>query len=322
MRIDILRISHASIFAFSILFVGVNIANIKAQDQGSYVISAKAGGINFVSGDARSLAKGSSQSRIVTTNDMIGSGDSLMTGPDGRVELLLNPGGYFRLAGDSEIELVDSSLDSLEVEMPKGTAIIEIGGSGDSLAPLTLRSGLALIVLDRKGVYRIQSGSLTDAVNVRVYKGKALVNGEEVKDGRELSIQRNGGFTTAKFDTKQKDEFDLWSSSRAETLAAANGKLSKQILGRLSSGYQNDPLGRRRSGGYWLYAPSFGARTFLPYYSGWSSPYGFGYHRDFGLSHSRFSLLRPQRIGLGLGNHRVVHRPVIRIRHHGGGRRH
>lgn len=321
MNIYLSRINRANIFVLSILFITAGVTALKAQDQNSYVISAKAGGINFVSGEASYLAKGESQIRSVTNTDTISSGDRLMTSPDGRVELLLNPGGFLRLSGDSEIEMVDASLDSLSVALSKGTAIIEIAGSGDSLAPVTLRSGLSVIVLDRKGVYRVQAPSATDSVTVRVFKGKARVNGEEVKDGREISVLRNGEFTTAKFDTKQRDDFDLWSSSRAETLASLNGKLSKQTLGRLSSSYRNDPFGRRGLSGYWLSSSLFGTRTFLPYHSGWSSPYGFGYHRHFGFSNSGFSLFGRRNIGFGVGSHRVVHRPVVRVVHKGG-RRH
>lgn len=322
MLIRISRISGYGSFILSILFIIAGVVGLKAQDQSSYVISAKAGGINFASGEATYLAKGDSQARSVTNSDVISSGDRLMTGPDGRVELLLNPGSYLRLAGDSEIELADSSLDSLQVKLLKGAAIIEMAGSGDSLAPLTLRSGLAMIVLDRKGVYRIQSDSLADSVNVRVFKGRATINGEEVKDRREASILRNGEFASAKFDTKQRDEFDQWSSSRAETLAALNDRLSKETLGSLSSGYRNDPFGRRGRGGYWVYSALFGARTFLPYHSGWSSPYGFGYHRHFGFSNSRFSVFGRRNTGFPVIRHRVVHRPVIHVVRHGGGRRH
>jgi len=57
MKIYRSKISRTSIFALSVLFFTAGVTGLRAQDQNSYVISAKAGGINFVSGDASYLAK-------------------------------------------------------------------------------------------------------------------------------------------------------------------------------------------------------------------------------------------------------------------------
>src|SRR5688572_33465736 len=60
--------------------------------------------------------------------DNLNSGDRVRTAFDGRVEILLNPGSFLRMASNSEVELSNNSLSSLEVLLIKGTAIVEATG--------------------------------------------------------------------------------------------------------------------------------------------------------------------------------------------------
>jgi hypothetical protein len=70
----------------------------------------------------------------------------------------------------------------------------------------------------------------------------------------------------------------VWSKQRAQLLARANERLSRRTL----YGYLNDRgwdswfWGPRRFG-LWTFNASFGCYTFLPFYYGWSSPYGHYY---------------------------------------------
>ena len=89
-----------------------------------------------------------------------------------------------------------------------------------------------------------------------------------------------------KFDKKQQDSFDLWSEQRAETLVAANRRLSNSAIARSYANYSSTEFGWRRgyrSSGLWIYDPLFRGRTFFPFYTGWSSPYGHGYSHGFGF---------------------------------------
>ncbi len=76
-----------------------------AQDREQYVISAKAGGVNLVSGDVTLKRRGEIQWQSLTSQVDLGSGDIVRTGATGRVEMLLNPGSYLRAAENSEFEL-------------------------------------------------------------------------------------------------------------------------------------------------------------------------------------------------------------------------
>src|SRR5215212_6803513 len=116
---------------FSIaLILCCSIASV-AQNREKFVISAKAGGINAVTGQASVHSRGESDWQQLTVTDDLNAGDRVRTSFDGRVEILLNPGSYLRVGGNSEIELSDNTLANLEVRLLRGTAIVEATGVDD-----------------------------------------------------------------------------------------------------------------------------------------------------------------------------------------------
>ena len=99
-----------------------------AQNREKFVISAKAGGINAITGQASVHARGESDWQQLSITDDLDAGDRVRTANDGRVEILLNPGSYLRVGGNSEVELSDNTLSNLEVRLLRGTAIVEATG--------------------------------------------------------------------------------------------------------------------------------------------------------------------------------------------------
>ncbi|HEU4869473.1 MAG TPA: hypothetical protein VFT08_01320, partial [Pyrinomonadaceae bacterium] len=61
-----------------------------AQNREKFVISAKAGGINAITGGASVHGKGESDWQQLSITDDLNSGDRVRTSYDGRVEILLN----------------------------------------------------------------------------------------------------------------------------------------------------------------------------------------------------------------------------------------
>ena len=100
----------------------------RAQNREKYIISATAGGINFVSGNVTVQRRGASGQQALTANDNLKTGDSVTTGAGGKVEVLLNPGSYMRVDENSEFELADASLDNLRVRLLRGSAVVEVTG--------------------------------------------------------------------------------------------------------------------------------------------------------------------------------------------------
>ena len=263
-----------------------------AQEREKYVIHAKAGGINSVSGDARVLRKGSDAARELTAADDLGAGDSVLTGPGGRAEVLLNPGSYMRVGESASVELVDASLDSLLVRLTRGSVVVEAtGGDGVKLA-IGVKTPQAEAVIIKGGIYRFNA--LPDgATEVVVRKGRVLLGQEEIKGDRKVLI-RGGQTEVAKLDKKQQDALDLWSKERAEELARANRRLQPRPLQTAfhSFGwYAMNSRGRRQpdSLGLWVY--DLGTRTYCYLPFGWSasaSPYGYGYGDLYGVRYDEW----------------------------------
>lgn len=310
------KFAVSSMAALLLIIVGTMAMTAQAQSREQYAISAKAGGINLISGDVRAKRRGTTEWRSLASQDNLENGDLLQTGADGRVEVLLNPGSYLRIAENSELELTDAALDSLRLRLLRGNAVLEVTGTGDRAAPIEITTPQTRVAVDRKGLYRVKVPS-ADTTVVRVRKGQALVGGTTVKDGKEITVDRSGATNVAKFDKDAQDSFDLWNGQRAELLAATNRKLSKSAVANAYSGYRRNPVGWGRGfGGFWVYDPLFHGHTFLPYYSGWSSPYGFGYRTGFGFPRYRTGF---GGFG-GFGSH--GHRAPRVVIHGGHGRRH
>ncbi len=255
----------------------------QAQNREKYVISAKAGGINTVSGQVDVRRQGEKDWQTLTAKDDLASGDVVRTGTGGIVEVLLNPGTYLRLPGNSEFELTDASLDNLKVRLAQGSAILEATGVDGADILITFITPQTRIAVVRKGVYRfnVTPGAQTEVI---VRNGRALVGAEELKlKGGNKAIVRSGATNVevAKYEKKkEQDQFDLWSKERAETLAQANSKLSDRAVNSFFSGYTaNDWANLYDAGRYgiWFYNAKLHCFTFLPFSLGWASPYGHSY---------------------------------------------
>jgi hypothetical protein len=257
---------------------------VQAQNRERHVISAKAGGINDVSGNVIVKRRGEAQTQRLTSKDDLDSGDMVTTGLDGRVEVLLNPGSYLRVPENSEFELTDASLDGLRVRLLRGSAILEATGADGMELLIQLETPQTKVAIVKRGLYRINVLA-EGATEVLVRKGRALVGGAPliVKDGKKIVIG-SGPAEITKFDKKNQDQFDLWSKERAETLAQANRRLSRRALTSIFASYDdaywNSFLYGGRAG-VWVYNAALRCYTFLPFYSGWGSPYGGSYSSGF-----------------------------------------
>src|SRR5829696_8369095 len=108
--ISMRRTSSLPLSIFSIAIILCCSIISLAQNREKFVISAKAGGINAVTGEASVHSRGESNWQQLMITDDLNAGDRVRTAFDGRVEILLNPGSYLRFGGNSEVELLDNSL--------------------------------------------------------------------------------------------------------------------------------------------------------------------------------------------------------------------
>jgi hypothetical protein len=250
------------------------------QNRERFGISAKAGGVNAVTGKVTVKSEGKA-ARLLTSNDDLESGDVVSTSVSGQVEVLLNPGTYLRLAERSEFVMEDTSLDNLLVRLNKGSAIIEATGPGEAQLYIPIVTSQQRMTIVRPGVYRINAAP--GATELFVRKGRVSLGDNKhdvVKGGKKVTFT-GAPATIAKLTDQDKDEFDEWSQTRGQTLAKANMRLSARTVSSYlmaNSWFGGSAFSSRF--GLWTWSPFSSCYTFLPFSYGWGSPYG-GYYGAF-----------------------------------------
>ena len=270
--------------ASSILLVAFilscSIVNL-AQNREKFVISAKAGGINAITGLASVHGRGESDWQQLSITDDLDAGDRVRTDYDGRIEILLNPGSYLRVGGDSEVELSNNSLSNLEVRLLRGTAIVEATGIDGLELNINISTPHTKLAIVRQGLYRLNVVP-GDATELIVRKGHVILSDThtKVKGGNKV-VFSSTAVSVAKLSKEEKkatekEDVDVWSKKRAETLAKANRRITDRMMTSAFASYRDyDPFGFGRSRlGVWFFNRSANCYTFLPFFYGLNSPYG------------------------------------------------
>ncbi len=247
-----------------------------AQNREKFVISAKAGGINAITGQASVHARGESDWQQLSITDDLDAGDHVRTAFDGRVEILLNPGSYLRLGGDSEVELSNNSLENLEVRLLRGTAIVEASGADDLDLNINISTPHTKLAIVRQGLYRLNVVP-ENATELIVRKGRVILSDShtKVKGGNKVVFNATN-VSVAKLTKEEKkveEDVDVWSKDRGKMLAKANSRINDRMINSAFANFTDwDPFSRRL--GLWFYNTHSRCYTFLPFYYGIGSPYG------------------------------------------------
>ena len=273
---------YLPLFLLSVsLVLACSVVSFGQTTRDKFVISAKAGGINAITGGANVISRGESDWQQLSITDDLNSGDRVRTDGDGRVEILLNPGSYLRLGGNSEVELLDNSLANLEVRLLRGTAIVEATGADNLDLNIGVSTPHARLAIVRQGLYRLNVVP-DDATELIVRKGRVILSDShtQVKGGNKVIFNATN-FSVAKLtdEDKKKDDVENWSKERGQALAKANQRITNRVLNTAFASF-NDPFSYfdRRALGLWFFNPRVGCYTFLPYYLGLGSPYGSYYN--------------------------------------------
>ena len=281
MKTKLSRVVAVSFTTMAFVFSAFGQNNSIASAAGDkYVISAKAGGVNYVEGTV-SIAKNQGRSGILLKGDKLEIGDRVSTGADGKAEILLNPGSFLRLGGNSVFEFKTTSLDDLQIDLSSGSAMFEVFAAQDFTVSVNVPNTKFHLI--QSGIYRVD---VADGVGtIEVWKGKAELAdalGTVVKGGREASF--NGGTAAvAKFDRDDKDALETWSKARSKELSKFSSSLQRK---QMQTALMNSFLGRQwntyDSFGLWVFDPFGRNYCFLPFGYGWSSPYGYGFGNYLG----------------------------------------
>jgi len=173
---------------------------------------------------------------------------------------------------------VNGSLDDLLLKLVRGSAIIEATGPDDAGLRINIATDQKRLVIVRAGIYRINAQ--TGMTELLVRKGRVMLGtrkDEVVKGGKRMTF--SGGSTEViKIGKSDQDQFDNWSKERGQTLARANQKLSLRSFNReLFDNRWDLAFSSASAWGLWTWSTYSRCYTFMPFYYGWSSPYGHYY---------------------------------------------
>jgi hypothetical protein len=230
--------------------------------------SALPGTLNYVEGQANIGSDTLNANSVGAAT--LANGQSLETG-NGKAEILLTPGVFLRVDGNSAVEMISSSITDTEVRLDQGRAMVEVDELHDQNHLLVSENGVETQLV-KKGVYEFDA----DRQEVAVFDGKADVKEGErtvsVKGGHLLYLGGNGELKSQGFNKDDYKRSDLyqWSSLRSSYLAEANVDAARVYV---ANGY----YGPGWIGSGWYWAPGFGY-TFIPADGILYSPFGWGFY--------------------------------------------
>jgi len=196
----------------------------------------------------------------VTTMQTVKAGQSIKTGSDGYVEILLRPGSFLRLGEDSEAMLDDTDLATVKVTILHGPALIEAAELNKD-HPITVTTGNLTTMIRSSGLYKFENGIAT------VLQGKLQTTDLKLTYEKGWQVFYQDNYRARKPEILYRTSLESFSESRSGVIAGAN----ISMLSTMGPAVFNDS-------DIWLYSPNVGLYTFIPR-SDYRSPYG---NRYFG----------------------------------------
>ena len=273
---------------FSALLVLVCVALTAA---GQSVVSTRAGLVHYFEGVV--AINGEPLQAQFGHFPEIGEGAELRTG-QGRAEVLLGPGVIMRVADDSVVKMLSTSLANVRLQLLAGSAIIE---SKDALPgnSVTLLYKDWQVRTPKGGVYRVDA----DPAQLRIYSGEVEVrtaNGTPVtaKAGQTLPL----GTVLVPEETvgAPGDSFNEWAFQRSEAIAADNATASQIVDDPALYPNLIDASGLSMAG--YTYFPPMVGNPYLGY-GGIYSTYGPGGYAGYLESFGAYGY--PYALGSGFG---------------------
>jgi hypothetical protein len=180
------------------------------------MIGAKAGIISFV----RDRAFLDNKPLRITRGDYVQmKNGQLLSTKQGRIELLLSPGTYFRMGENGSLRMIENSLDGTQLNFEKGSALVEVVEKVKS-NPIRINLSAGVIEIKEPGLYRLESSP----PEIRVYGGDAIVlNGNnKIKAKEGWSIRLDANLAQSLFDLRNADALHRWAAERSLAVFVAN----------------------------------------------------------------------------------------------------
>jgi len=223
------------------------------------------GTINYIEGqvalNGQALPRNSVGSALLETNQLLDTGQ-------GKAELLLTPGVFFRVGDNSEVRMVSPGLADTRVELLKGSGMLEV-------TELFKENDIAVLVdgtttkIEKRGLYDFNA----DLPAVSVLDGEATVGRGDahvtLKKGHEILLANGEAFKSQKVSKAivETDPLYRWSSLRSQYEAEANINAASTVV--VNGGWY---------GPGWYWDPFWSFYAFLPGDGILYSPFGWGFY--------------------------------------------
>lgn len=274
-RLTIFEILSSNLTLLLVLLLPAGLGQNSSADR------AQPGTINYVEGQvssgAKSLEKGDCGSVVLA------EGQYLKT-EVGRVEILLTPGTFFRLAEESSAVITFTDIANTTIQVSRGRALVEIVELDKQSGTQVRLNGLSVIPL-RKGLYDFDA----DRGAVRVLTGKAEIYvgrwKVKLKDQQRLGADSFFRPRAESFDPlPYEDDFFRWSALRSGYLSEASADEARAYIGVVRGSY-----GPGWDGPGWYWDPWFQSWTFVSAKAIRYSPFGWGFFSPVVVYRSPFS---------------------------------
>lgn len=139
----------------------------------------------------------------------------------GHAEVMLDPGIYLRLDGETRVEMVSADLSEVRVRLVHGSALVE-ARKKPVWGGISILCGDATIAVEHKGLFRIDTFP-DGPPQLRVFRGEfaVSVDGVSYEVGAKESLRLAGSappMVASKFDRSGKDAFDRWNGERSAAI--------------------------------------------------------------------------------------------------------
>lgn len=241
---------------------------------------ARPGSVNYVEGQA-------SIGTIPLTVGSIGTVEldrnQYLTTQAGKVEILLTPGVFLRLADNSSLKMVSPDLANTEVQLEKGRAMVEVVDIHKENDIRIDQKGIVTKLL-KKGLYDFDA----DHNEIRVFNGSAQVTAGNRKiklaGEQKIALDDTAKLKARDFEPRQyQDEFYRWCGLRSGYLSEASVDIARTYIGPGPGWY-----GPGWCGVGWYWDPWFGVYTFLPADGIFYGPFGWGFYSPIAVYRSPF----------------------------------
>jgi hypothetical protein len=233
------------------------------------------GTVNYVEGqvslNGQNLSVTSPGSSVLEANQVLETGQ-------GRAELLLTPGVFFRVGDNSEIRMVSPGLADTKVELVKGSAMLEVTWLSKANDLSVAADGMTTRI-EKEGLYDFRA----TPPQVSVLDGRATVfagnDHVTLKKGHEVLFAGGLPLKAQRLEKNavNADSLYRWSALRSQYEAQANVDVAQTVV--VNGGWY---------GAGWYWDPYLSYYSYVPGDGFLYSPFGWGFYSPGFASRSPF----------------------------------